>query len=168
MISTGDLRPEPAWGRSTEHTRVQPLTAEARSTQAIDRLLIAERIYRYGWAFDERDRAGLGDCFTDDGVWEGLIMGLDRVGPFEGRGAIEEWLAQFWVEQSDQRRHVFTNVVIDELDGSRATAHAYLILLASANATMTPLTAGPYRLSMVKEQEVWRIARLTAGFDAPF
>ena len=30
---------------------------------------IAERIARYGWSYDERDRDGLADCFTSDGVW---------------------------------------------------------------------------------------------------
>ena len=33
---------------------------------------------------------------------------------------------------------------------------------------MTPITNGPYRLEMRKEDGIWRIARLTAGFDAPF
>jgi hypothetical protein len=59
-------------------------------------------------------------------------------------------------------------VVIDELTSSTAVAHAYLLLTASAGAAMTPVTAGPYRLIMRREPDSWRIARLVAGFDAPF
>lgn len=168
MSADATLKPAPAWGRSAGHTQVKKLAAEP-SDAAIDRLLIAERIHRYGWGYDERDREALGDCFTADGVWEALIMGTDPVGPFEGRDAIVDWLMGFWDVQTDQRRHVFTNVVIDDLTDSTATAHAYVVLLASADSTMVPQTAGPYRLSMVKDDDgVWRMSRLVAGFDAPF
>ena len=169
MSEKSDLRPAPAWSRLAGLTKVKKLAAEPEVSRAIDRLLIAERIYRYGWAYDERDREGLGDCFSLNGVWEGLIMGLTAVGPFQGREAIVEWLTGFWAIQHDQRRHVFTNVVVDDLSGTEATAHAYLILTASADSTMAPITVGPYRLSLVKEADgVWRLSRLEAGFDAPF
>jgi hypothetical protein len=131
--------------------------------------MIGERVHRYGWGYDERDPGQLADCFTADGVWEGSIMGADQVGPFVGRDAVVAFLAGFWDVQTDQRRHIFTNVVVDDLTGTTATAHAYLLLTASSDATMTPVTNGPYRLEMRKEEGgVWRIARLTAGFDAPF
>jgi hypothetical protein len=153
-----------------KHAAVRPLVADTEAGPAIDRLLVAERIARYGWAYDERDREGLGDCFTEDGVWEGQIMGTDPVGPFEGRAAIVEFLTGFWDEQDDQRRHVFTNVVVDEVGPHTATAHAYLILLGSSDAAMRPLTAGPYRLHLARDphDDVWRMTRLAAGFDAPY
>jgi hypothetical protein len=165
-----NLRPAPGWASSMSHATVRPLTAAADAGQAIDRLLVAERVARYGWAYDERDRPGLEDCFTQDGVWEGQIMGTDPVGPFEGRAAIVDFLTGFWDEQSDQRRHVFTNVVVDEVGPDTATAHAYLILLGSSDASMTPLTAGPYRVTMARDPDdgVWRITRMAAGFDAPY
>ena len=103
---------------------------DATGGSAIDRLLIAERIHRYGWCFDERNPELLGDCFTADGVWEGRIMGEVSVGPFEGRSAIVQWLSDFWPQQFDQRRHVFTNVTVDDLTATTATAHAYLLLRA--------------------------------------
>jgi hypothetical protein len=152
------------------HSAVKPLVPAQRAGDAIDRELIAERVARYGWAYDERDREGLGDCFTEDGVWEGQIMGIEPVGPFAGRAAIVDFLAGFWDEQSDQRRHVFTNVVLDDVGREQATAHAYLILLGSSEASMSALTAGPYRFELVREpgDGVWRLQRLAAGFDAPY
>lgn len=164
-----DLRPTPGWARSCGHARLQPPLAADGSEPATDRLLVGERVARYGWSYDERDHAALAECFAPDGVWEGLLMGGDRVGPVHGREAIADFLAGFWQEQADQRRHLFTNVVVDELGPAHASAHAYLLLTAANGATTTPVTTGPYRFEVVREpDDVWRIARLAAGFDAPF
>jgi hypothetical protein len=164
--------PAPGWAAQTGHARVRPLVADAggdaSGRAAADRVLIAECINRYGWGYDERDEALLAAGFTADAVWEGSVMGGDTVGPFEGRDAVVAFLEEFWEVQTDQRRHIFTNIVVDDLTATTAVAHAYLLLTASTGGTMTPVTNGPYRLTMRKEDGVWRIARLTAGFDAPF
>jgi ketosteroid isomerase-like protein len=161
------LRPEPGWARTNQHSRVGRLD-HGSVEQALDRLLIAERVYRYGWAYDEKDRELLADCFTEDGVWEGSIMGQTSVGPFEGREAIVEWLAAFWDEQDDQRRHIFTNVIVQDLAADTAVAHAYLLLTGASDASMSPITTGPYRLELAREEDSWRLRRLVGGFDAPF
>jgi hypothetical protein len=170
MSEAEPLRPAPAWASEAGIVAMQPSAGAASAGPAGDRLLIAERIARYGWAFDERDRAGVADCFTADGVWEGQVMGIEPIGPFEGRTAVVEFLTSFWDEQDDQRRHVFANVVVDQLLGDGATAHAYVILLRSSEASMTPLTAGPFRFELARDagDGVWRIARLLAGFDTSF
>ena len=85
-----------------------------------------------------------------------------------GRDALVEFLTAFWDEQTDQRRHIFTNVVVSDLTGTSGVAHAYLLLTASTGGEMKPVTNGPYRLEMRKDAEIWRISRLAAGFDAPF
>jgi hypothetical protein len=167
MNRTTDLRPAPAWAKAGGHSQVTALH-HRDADRAIDHVLIAERIYRYGWAFDERNPELLGDCFTEDAVWEANVMGLEPVGPYVGRAAIVQWLAGFWEIQHDQRRHLFTNVIVQDLTDTTATAHAYLMLTASADAAMTPVTAGPYRLELLREPDSWRLARMVAGFDAPF
>jgi hypothetical protein len=165
MSDSQELNPEPAWASTSGHVELRAMNNANPDT---DRALIAERIYRYGWAYDERNADLLGDCFTPDGVWEGSIMGQQSVGPFEGRESIVEFLASFWTIQADQRRHIFSNVIIDKIDSDEAVAQAYLILTASSNSTMTPVTTGPYRFQFAKESEIWRIVRLSGGFDAPF
>jgi hypothetical protein len=161
-------QPTPGWAAQLNHVRLEE--AEIADPQRVaDRVAIAECIHRYGWGYDERDRALLADCFTSDGVWEGSIMGSDQVGPYEGRAQVVDFLAEFWDTQTDQRRHIFTNVVVSELTTASAVAHAYLLLTASTGGTMTPVTNGPYRLEMRNDDDgVWRISRLVAGFDAPF
>lgn len=167
-MTAGGLRPEPGWATSCGQVMMRPAAPSAFSRIA-DRLLIAERIARYGWAYDERDRGALADCFAPDGVWQGVIMGHHRVEPIHGAQAIANWLAGFWDTQSDQRRHVFTNLVVDEPDADQATAHAYLVLLSSHDGATAPVSAGPYRFTMRRTGgELWHIALLSAGFDAPF
>jgi hypothetical protein len=121
--------PQPAWAARSGHVQLSPAGAVIPA-QAADRLAIAECIHRYGWGYDERNRDALGDCFTDDGIWEGSV--------------------------------------ITDLDESTAVAHAYLLLTAASEGVMAPITTGPYRLEMRRQEGVWRIARLLAGFDAPF
>jgi hypothetical protein len=159
--------PAPGWATTAGHVCVGPVTEDDPAT-ALDRLLIAERIARYGWAYDERDRAALADCFTDEAVWEGLVMGREAVGPFSGRQLIAEFLAGFWPTQPDQRRHLFSNVVVSGLTGDTATAHAYLLLASTCDAVLRPVSTGPYRFSLGRDAGTWRISRLSAGFDAPF
>lgn len=164
-----ELRPAPAWARECGHTSLAPARTAADAGDAVDRALVAERVARYGWSYDERDAAALGECFTGDGIWQGRIMGSQEVGPFAGRAAIVDFLTGFWDEQADQRRHVFTNVVVDSLDGDRATAQAYLLLLASSDERTNVETAGPYRFEAAREEDgIWRLTLLSAGFDVPF
>ncbi|MDA3040542.1 MAG: nuclear transport factor 2 family protein [Actinomycetota bacterium] len=159
--------PVPGWARTTVHTTVGA-PGRADGDRVADRLAIAERVHLYGWGYDEHDRGLLADCFTEDGTWEGRIMGNNGVGPLLGRDAVVEFLTAFWDEQTDQRRHIFTNVVVSDLTATAGVAHAYLLLTASSGGEMKPVTNGPYRLEMRKDAEIWCIARLAAGFDAPF
>jgi hypothetical protein len=168
MTPEAGSRPAPAWAKNAGHIVLQALRHFHRTDEGIERVLIAERIYRYGWTYDERDPSLLGDCFTEDGVWEANIMGLKPLGPFSGRQTIVDFLTDFWKFQTDQRRHMFTNIIVDSLTGIDAVAHAYLLLTASTDATMTPVTVGPYRFQMEKQKDSWRIKHLFGGFDAPF
>jgi hypothetical protein len=162
------LHPNPAWAAQIGHSTLELVTATALEGDVMDRLLIIERVGRYGWCFDERNFELMRDCFTADGVWEGSVMGETNIGPFAGREEVAKWMSGFWPQQFDQRRHMFTNVIIDDLTQSSATVHAYLLLAKTADRKLDMVTTGPYRFLMEKELGVWRISRLSAGFDAPF
>ena len=165
--TTGDgLRPRPAWARETGRIEPGPATA---APPAPDREAVVERVHRYGWAYDERRTDLLAECFTGEGVWEGNVMGTAPIGPFRGRDAVAGWLAGFWPQQHDQRRHVLTNTVVQELAGDRATVLAYLVLTSASAGRVRMETTGCYRFELAREPDgTWRIAHLFAGFDAPF
>lgn len=168
-MTEGTSAPRPGWATAAGQVSLREDPADGPLPTLEDRLLVAERVARYGWAYDERDEAALADCFTEDGVWEGSVMGVHAVGPLHGRSAVCAFLSGFWEEQVDQRRHVFTNVVVSPVSATRSVAHAYLLLTSSVDGAMTPVTAGPYQFEVTKEADgAWRMLRLKAGFDAPF
>lgn len=169
MEEEAERRPVPGWSRSMGHSRVGPGPATPESDPALDRIHIADRIFRYAWGFDERNLDGIGECFTEDGIWEGWIEGTTQVGPFNGRAAIRQFMGDFFPHQVDQRRHIFTNVLIDDYDGTSATAHAYLLLMGSTQGESVPVTVGPYRFDLIKDHDgVWRLTHLRGGWDSPF
>jgi hypothetical protein len=168
MVEHSGSLPVPAWANKAGRIVLKALRTPRASNEAIDRLLIAERIYRYGWAYDERDRELFSDCFCEESIWDGRVMDQEQVGPFVGRQAIVDWNTDFWKVQDDQRRHVFTNVIIDDLSDTEAVAHAYLLLTSAHDQEMRPVTTGPYQIKLVKEPDSWRIKHLTSSFDAAF
>ncbi len=130
--------------------------------------LVIERVARYCWAYDERRADLLADCFTQDGIWEGNVLGKVPVGPFAGRERTIEWLTGFWPHQHDQRRHMLLNNLVESLSGDSAVTLSYLLLMSSDGTASKVECTGFYRCELQREGLVWRIARMTAGFDAPF
>jgi SnoaL-like domain len=157
----------PAWAHECGAAALSsgPPSAEGSDTPATS---LAEPLSRYCWAYDERRREMLADCFTADGVWEGIVAGGQTVGPFRGRERIVEWLAGFWPHQRDQRRHVLNNFLVDSRSGSEAEIYAYLQLYSARDGKVKLETTGFYRAELLADEGSWRIRRLFAGFDAPF
>lgn len=163
----GKFRPVPAWAHVTGILDLAPAEVWGR----IPALLVAEAqqaINRYGWAFDERREDVLRGIFTEDAVWEASVMNETPVGPFEGRDAVLGWLSRFWTVQRDQRRHAFSNFIVEDFDGDEMTALCYLQLFGSTRAASRFEVAGFSRVRLVRAGPRWAIARYTAGFDAPF
>jgi hypothetical protein len=163
----GKFRPMPAWGHSSGILDL----GSADVWGDIPALLVAEAqqcVNRYGWAFDERREDILREVFTEDAVWEASVMDETPVGPFEGRDAVIGWLSRFWGVQKDQRRHAFTNFIVDKHTDDQMTAYCYLQLLGSTRASSRFEVAGFSRAQLVRVGPRWAISRYTAGFDAPF
>lgn len=159
------LRPQPAWASRTGliHLDAGP-PVELDTAHALQ-----DRLHRYCWGFDERRHDVLVETFTADAVWVGDVMGETSIGPHRGRDTVLAWLAAFWEHQRDQRRHVITNFVLAEVGETTASALAYLLLVGASNASVGLEATGLYRVDYRLEGDgTWRIARLTAGFDAPF
>ena len=167
-LSNEDAVPIPGWGHASGHLAMRLPSHPQERSQAIERSIIAERISRYGWSFDERRGDLLADCFTEDGVWEGTIYGGGPLGPFVGRGAIVEFMTGFWETQRDQRRHMIVNTIIERQDEDEALALAYQVLTAARAGQVALETTGFYRFELRREGDMWRIAHLFSGYDAPF
>jgi ketosteroid isomerase-like protein len=170
---TADPQPRPAWASTDGHIEIagphRCLGAEQSTRGALHRVLALETVHRFAFSFGERDRAVLEDCFTEDASFAANIGGTQPVGPYVGRDAIVEWLTSYWPRQTDQRRHLVTDAVVDDLTADSATVTAMLTLAGSADGAMRLITAGFYRCVMRREGDgAWRIARFGAGYDAPY
>jgi len=166
--SDGETVPIPAWAhRIGLLSLCEPPTAGKRD-EALDRQLIQERIARYCWAFDERQATLLGNCFTENAIWEGTVLGRIPIGPFNGRDTILQWLTEFWPYQHDQRRHMLLNTVVEGLSSTRAVTLSYLLLMSADGKAASIEATGFYRTAYRLENGMWQISCLTAGFDKPF
>lgn len=160
------LRPVPAWGALTGAADLQ-----LDAWQSIPGSVVAEvqqTLFRYAWAFDDRREQLLEQCFTEDARWEGLVMGETGVGPFIGRAEVMRWLTRFWKYQKDQRRHIYTNLIVDRVDGDDAVAFAYLQLMGSSEAVSSIESVGFVRIRLRRDGASWRISEFFSGFDSPF
>jgi hypothetical protein len=160
--------PSPAWAHACGALEMRPPVRPEERSVAVERSLIVERMHRYCWGYDERRVDLLGDCFTDDAVWEGNVAGRTPVGPISGREGILDWLTGFWPHQHDQRRHMLVNSLIEEQSETDAVVLCYLLLTSAREEQVKLETIGFYRVRLSREGDAWRIAHLFAGFDAPF
>jgi hypothetical protein len=161
--------PTPAWGHSSGLLRIPP-EAPLESTDLSDRIAIIDRMYRYAWSFDERQRQMLSDCFTSDATWEAHMMGTSIVGPHVGGDDVVKFMTSFWDNQLDQRRHMIMNPIIEAQTESEATILTYHLLVSTTvESGVVPVTTGFYRVNMVKTTAgEWKIRKLVAGYDVPF
>jgi ketosteroid isomerase-like protein len=168
-IQVQELNPRPSWASSDGHIDLLGPDRTTPADAAIDKMLVAETLARFGFTFDERDRAGLEDCFTEDAVFTASIGGTQDLGTFRGRDKAVRWLTAYWETQTDQRRHLVTNVMVDHLTEDSAVATCMLFVTCAKDGAMRPQTAGFYCTRMRREADgAWRIQHFDAGFDAAF
>ncbi|WP_293970071.1 nuclear transport factor 2 family protein [Sphingomonas sp.] len=132
---------------------------------AIDMLMIQEAFGRYGIAYDEGRDAVLAGLFTEDvvvDVAEGSAKPFQSV---KGHAAVMHNFTSAFSQQRDQRRHCFSNVLVEEVTGDVATALAYAIVTVAADG----LTLGAtviYTTRLRKQDGLWRFAYMFIGMDA--
>jgi hypothetical protein len=129
---------------------------------------VQQVVHRYGWGVDDRLPEVLESIFTPDAVWEGNVMNETRVGPFTGREAVMDWLMRFWPVQKDQRRHVFSNLVVETADDEHIVAYVILQMFGSTRAASAYETSAYCRIVLRPDQDGWAIQLFSVGFDSPF
>jgi hypothetical protein len=158
----------PSWGHIDQVINLNDDQTLVSKEMLAERVLIAERMYRYGWAFDERQIDALSECFTDSATWQASIMGTSSIGPFNGRNEIISFMNGFWPIQSDQRRHNITNVIVESQSEKTVSVMAYLVLMSASEQGLKPVTTGFYKVEMIKLDGTWKIQNLLVGFDLAY
>jgi ketosteroid isomerase-like protein len=122
------------------------------------------------WAFgyDERDVPRMADCFTADAVMTMDIGGGEQMGPYTGHAEVMQHFTDHHAIQTDQRRHVTTNVVIIEQTDTTASVCSYLTLLVTDSGSTRLQATGAYRDQFVLDGDRWKIRRRHLDLDVHY
>jgi uncharacterized protein (TIGR02246 family) len=125
-----------------------------------DRAAIHDLFTRYCCALDNGEVETVVACFTAAAVLKSPVIdirGHDEIRAFAGRFAAQR-------ASGTQFRHMVTNVAVT-VDGNRATATAYLLVLISKDGGHHTLPPGRYECDLVKQGGGWRFARRIVFHD---
>jgi uncharacterized protein (TIGR02246 family) len=125
-----------------------------------DKVAIADLFTRYCCALDNAEVETVVGCFTADAALNSPMIDL------KGHAAIRDFVGRFAAQRAAgvQFRHMVTNVAA-RIDGERATATAYLLVLISQNGAHQTLPPGRYECDLVKRDGAWRFSRRTVFHD---
>lgn len=124
------------------------------TSETEDKIAIADLFTRYCCALDDGEVETVVACFTPDAVLKSPMIDLS------GHQAIREFAGRFAAQRAagTQFRHMVTNIAAT-IDGDRARATAYLLVLVSENGGHRTLPPGRYECDLVKEGGAWRFDR---------
>lgn len=124
---------------------------------------------RYSIAYDENDMAEMADTFAEKAVMSMRIAGGDLIGPFEGKEAVLKLMTDSLASQTDQRRHVTTNVVVRAEDENSAQVSSYLTLISIQDGKAVLLSTARYEDELVREDDgAWRFTKRHVELDLPY
>jgi hypothetical protein len=116
----------------------------------------------YAWSMDSKEFELFDEVFSEDSTFVVSIAGTVAAS-FEGRAATVDFIRSTTLEQTDQRRHVITNV---RLAGAKATAT--LTLLVVDNGELILKSCGVYTVDLVQENGEWRFGAMDLALDLGF
>ena len=116
----------------------------------------------YAWSMDSKEFELFDEIFSEDATFVVSIAG-EVAASFEGRGPLVDFIRTTTLEQTDQRRHVITNV---RLAGDKATAT--LTLLVVDNGELILKSCGVYTVDLVQENGEWRFGAMDLALDLGF
>jgi 3-phenylpropionate/cinnamic acid dioxygenase small subunit len=133
-----------------------------------DRKAINDLFADYAWAMDDRDFDLLAQVFHDDASFVIYIEGADPVGPISPGSGVVEFISSTTQQQTDQRRHVITNVRFEEETDSDAKVTATLTLIVIDNGQLTVQSTGVYTAECVNSGSRWQFREFALALDLPF
>ncbi len=133
-----------------------------------DRDAIEELFARYAWGMDSRQFQFTRDTFASDARFTLDIVGEAAIEPLEGGQAIGDFIENTTREQTDQRRHVITNLHVEDEQADTATAIAYLSLMVTDGGELRAQATGVYTTEVAQEGGGWRFRKMHLSLDRPF
>ncbi len=167
-IQAAPTFPPQAWAHRQGKVLMQTLRPADWSPEALAaRAQIAEAFYRFGIGHDECRADVAGSCFTEDVAYEVARGSAQPFTTFHGRALVVERLSAIFDEMGDQRRHLISNVLVEDLDLGSGTAEA--LAFGAVTVAADGLTLGSsvfYTGSLRREGDgCWRFSRFFIGMD---
>lgn len=122
---------------------------------------------RYSLAYDSHDLETMADCFTEAATFSMKLPDAEPV-VFDGKETIMKLMTDSMQTQTDQRRHVNTNLIVDAADPEVTRTTHYLTLLGTENGAIQLLSAGVYRCEIVDEGGTLRFRKLHLDLDKSY
>ena len=136
---------------------------------AADKLAIAELLARSAYGLDVKDLAQLEGCFSADANFTLTIEGVPEASKFTGRDEIMGLFRGALDAQTDERKHVISNLWFSEASANAATAVSYLSLFATENGETNLITTGAYTDRVTKSDDGnWLISDRNLALDRPY
>ena len=115
-----------------------------------NKLAIHELLSRAAYSFDERKMDMLEQCFIPAATMLVNITGTGEVGPFQGRDAIMQLMADTLAAQTDVRRHVISNFIFESEGENETTVISSLVVFSVEQGKINVIISGIYRDDVVK------------------
>lgn len=133
------------------------------------KLEIGELLARSAYGLDAKDLETLQSCFREDANFNLAIAGLPEASRFEGREQIMSLFKGALDDQTDERKHVISNIWFSQAGQDRATVVSYLSLFATENGATNLVTTGLYTDQVARDARgQWLIADRDLKLDRPY
>ena len=122
---------------------------------------------RFLLGVDEQDADLMRSALAADAENSMLLDG-EKIALPPGREGIVGYIEAFWRTQTDQRRHILSNAIVESESEDAAVASFYLTLYATKDRRLRPVATGKYRVRFVlKDGAAW-IRNVELTLDGPF
>jgi hypothetical protein len=122
---------------------------------------------RFYLGLDEQDAEMIRSTLTEDAE-TCMILDGEKMGPPPGREGIVGYLEAFWKTQTDQRRHVLSNAIVESESPGAAVLSFYLTLYATKDRKLRPVATGRYRVGFISKGGREWIRSIELILDGPF
>jgi SnoaL-like domain len=129
--------------------------------------LLSEVMSRFLLGVDEQDAELMRSALAEDAE-NCMLLDGEKIGLPPGREGIVGYIEAFWKTQTDQRRHVLSNAIVESESLDAAVVSFYLTLYATQDRKLRPVATGKYRVRFVLKDEAAWIRNVELTLDGPF
>jgi ketosteroid isomerase-like protein len=124
-----------------------------------DKIIIQELIAKYNIALDNKNIDDWTNTWTDDGVWS------TPFGEAKGKTELKNMINQVTNEFASGKRHLSTNIIIEDAPDNMTSAKSYLIV-TEAKKTPEIVASGAYIDSLKKDTNgKWKFVQRRLEID---